>query len=464
VKLNPVEPHYSDYLCDESLLKGAAEQIVFPQNTVDVIEILKQHQKVTLQGGRTGITGGSVPNGGIILNTSKMNEMGEIKEGLVDVQPGVLLQNVREVLAQTDWFFPPDPTETTASIGGMIANNASGARSFSFGSIRNWIQKIEVVLANGDVLQLERGVDQAKECLVKLGEFEGKLPLIKPRSTKNAAGYFVRPNMDLLDLFIGAEGTLGVVTQATLKLEKKPSNIGAFLTFFESESKAVEWVRWLKKNQTPLSIEFFDAASLALLSRSSISELVPPNQAQSAIFFECKEDLPASVFEEIEEQSIDCWFAETLAEKERLRLFRHALPEAVNQMIAQRKKREPALTKLGTDMAVCEGQLEKILALYHSDLKKADLEYVIFGHIGDNHLHVNIIPRDLNDYKRGKKLYLAWAKQVVAWGGTVSAEHGIGKLKTDLLKLMYSPAEYQGMQTLKKQLDPDNKLNPGNLF
>jgi len=461
---NHVEPHYSNYLSDESLLKGSAQHIIFPKNTADVIEVLKQNQNITIQGGRTGITGGSVPFGGVILNTSKMNKIGKIKQGLLDVQPGVLLQTLRETLAQTNWFFPPDPTETSASIGGMIANNASGARSFSFGSIRNWIQKIEVVLPNTKILHLERGVDQANKLHAHLGTIPIKLPRIKPRTTKNAAGYFVQPNMDLLDLFIGAEGTLGVITKATLKLKKKPNNIAAFLAFFETETKALEEVRWLKKNHHPLSIEFFDAASLALLSQSKISELRPPSQAQSALFFEFQEKLPESILEKIESQTLDCWFAETFTEKERLRLFRHALPEAVNQQIAQRKKSQPTLTKLGTDMAVCEGQLEKILALYHSDLKKAGLESVIFGHIGDNHLHVNIIPRNQTDYETGKKLYIAWAKKVISWGGTVSAEHGIGKLKTNLLKQMYSPSEYQGMRTLKKQLDPQNKLNPKNLF
>jgi D-lactate dehydrogenase (cytochrome) len=147
-----------------------------------------------------------------------------------------------------------------------------------------------------------------------------------------------------------------------------------------------------------------------------------------------------------------------------LKTFRHAVPESVNMLIGERKKAIPELIKLGTDMSVPDDQLENVMAMYHEGLARAGLEYVIFGHIGNNHVHVNILPRSMEEYEQGKALYLDWAKQVVAMGGSVSAEHGIGKNKTEFLKVMYGEEGIQQMRSMKALFDPHSLLNPGNLF
>jgi D-lactate dehydrogenase (cytochrome) len=149
---------------------------------------------------------------------------------------------------------------------------------------------------------------------------------------------------------------------------------------------------------------------------------------------------------------------------EKMKQFRHAVPEQVNALIAERKRQHPGLTKLGTDLSVPDGRLKDVMALYRRDLQAAGLEHVIFGHIGNNHVHVNILPRDMRDYAAGKDLYRQWAQQVVAWGGSVSAEHGIGRLKKDLLAVMYGPEGIAAMRRLKALFDPANRLNPGRLF
>ncbi|MDD3545651.1 MAG: FAD-linked oxidase C-terminal domain-containing protein, partial [Kiritimatiellae bacterium] len=141
-----------------------------------------------------------------------------------------------------------------------------------------------------------------------------------------------------------------------------------------------------------------------------------------------------------------------------------AVPEQVNAIIADRKRGCPDLTKLGTDLSVPNYRLPDVMRLYRRDLHDANLEHVIFGHIGNNHLHVNIMPRDMDEYSRGKELYRAWAGQVVDWGGSVSAEHGIGRLKKDLLALMYGPETVAGMRALKRLFDPADRLNAGRLF
>jgi D-lactate dehydrogenase (cytochrome) len=149
---------------------------------------------------------------------------------------------------------------------------------------------------------------------------------------------------------------------------------------------------------------------------------------------------------------------------EKLKLFRHAVPEMVNSAIDQRRKIHPGLVKLGTDMSVPDARLADVLALYETDLAATDLEHLIFGHIGANHLHVNILPRHPADYDAGRALYARWAAQIIAWGGSISAEHGIGKLKRDLFRQMAGDAALAQMRDLKKLFDPDWLLNPGTLL
>jgi D-lactate dehydrogenase (cytochrome) len=151
-------------------------------------------------------------------------------------------------------------------------------------------------------------------------------------------------------------------------------------------------------------------------------------------------------------------------ELERLKKFRHSAPEAVNLRIDEKRKKEPQLTKLGTDLAVPDSRLQDVMAMYHRDLDASGLEFVMFGHIGNNHIHVNIIPNTLAEYQTGKELYLKWAHAVVEMGGTVSAEHGVGKLKTALLREMYGEKGIGEMRSVKELFDPDNLLGRGNLF
>ena len=461
MRISDIGDEHADYLRDESRRVGHAEQIVFPQSTQEVCDALKLHDRITVQGGRTGITGGCVPNGGLVLNLSRMNMIGKITGNRMVVQSGALLSTVRTAIKDSGLFFPSDLTETTASIGGMVATNASGARSFHYGSVRNWIHALEVVLSNGEAVRVERGVHKANGLSLKLGSIEGELPSIEMPDVKNAAGYFVKPNMDLVDLFIGAEGTLGVVTGITLKLLPKPERIVGLTAFFASEEEALGFVRFLREAGSPIpptAIEFFDFNSLNLLRQTQSDLLKLKPEFHTAIYFEYEGEIPNIVVEKVDE-AIDCWVAEGDREIELLKKFRHAIPEAVNQLIARR-----GMTKLGTDMAVPDGQLENMMHIYRTGLAGAGLEHVIFGHIGNNHVHVNILPRNPDEYEAGKALYLDWARRVVAMGGTVSAEHGIGKNKIEFLELMYGKEDIHEMRKLKQLFDPKGSLNPGTLF
>ncbi len=499
--LRNVESEFSDYLRDESRCVGRADSISFPKREDDVRNCLLMMREsktpVTVQGARTGITGGAVPDGGHILNLSRMKHVGELREDVargcafVKVGPGVLLSELNEVGAGK-YFFPPDPTETSASIGGMIACNASGSRSFRYGSTRDYIEGLRVVLADGSILNMRKGYSMVSGRRFSItaengSVIEGKLPDYSRPNIKNAAGYYVGDDMDLLDLFIGFEGTLGVITEAELRLVPDPAVKWGLMIFFPSEDDAIKFVihaRALSVDKSesgyPAAMEFFGLQSLALLraqkhGNPAFEEIVePPDEWESAVYVEYH-GADESEFEEavcrlsdlMAEHGADdsaTWLASDEKEMDRLKKFRHAVPEAVNLLIDERRRRHPLLTKLGTDLAVPADKLNEVMKLYHDGLVEADLEHVIFGHIGDNHVHVNILANDMAEYERGGKLYLKWAQAVVAMGGTVSGEHGIGKLKKKFLKVMYGEDGIRQMRELKALFDPENILNRGNLF
>ena len=525
--IRDVAPDYADYLRDESRRVGRAESISFPHAESAVCALLRQMQQerrpVTLQGARTGIAGGAVPDGGHILNLSRMNRIAGLRRDekgdcfLLRAQPGVVLADLKQALAERQFdvagwdeasiraaaefaagphfFFPPDPTETTASLGGMAACNASGACTFGYGSTRRYVESIRVVLMGGAVLALRRGTHrtQGRAFSVRAEsgrEFQGAVPAYRMPGVKNAAGYFAADDMDLVDLFIGAEGTLGVITEMELRLVRAPEFKWGVMAFLPAESSALSFVRRVRGEggkgsdsaaaMRPSAIEFFDSHALDLLGErkrthsafAAIPEI--PEAHHTAIYVEYhgdEEDAVGEAVQRMSELMLACggnedatWLATTDREMKPLRDLRHAVPEAVNLTIDERRKTEPGLTKLGTDMAVPDARLEDVIALYHGGLDAAGLDYVMFGHIGNNHVHVNILPRRMADYERGKALYLEWARQVVAMGGTISAEHGVGKLKTALLEVMYGAEGVGQMRAVKRLFDPDWLLNRGDLF
>jgi D-lactate dehydrogenase (cytochrome) len=467
-------PEFEEYLRDESRRSGSAEQIVLAKSEEDIRRALQSSANITIQGARTGIAAGAVPEGGLILNLSRMKQIGEIEGERLIVQPGALLSEIRGKTDAANLFFPPDPTETSASIGGMLACNASGAMSYHYGSTRNWVHALRVMLATGDTLRIERGQKAtgfAFSLTTEQGrEISGNLPEFNMPDVKSAAGYYIKPDMDLVDLFIGMEGTLGVIIEVELKLLPAPKFQQALCAFFPSEESALQFVRFLRENLNPVAIEFFDHNALELLRHADMDLPDLPAHLHTAIYFEFHHDAEEDVMIAAEKMielgagEDDCWIADTPREIEIHKAFRHATPEAVNLLIDQRKKECPELTKLGTDMSVPDDCLEKVMQLYRSDLAAAGLEYVIFGHIGNNHVHVNILPRSMDELAQGKELYLKWAEQVVAMGGSVSAEHGIGKLKVPMLGKMFGAEGIAAMRSVKALFDPEGILNLGNLF
>ncbi|MDH7602671.1 MAG: FAD-binding oxidoreductase [Armatimonadota bacterium] len=500
--IKPFGAEYEEYLRDESRCSGEAGFVSFPTTEDQVREVLREAARlqttITVQGARTGIVAGAVPQGGLILNLSRMKGLSEIApaedRAQITARPGTLLTELREKIEKQGWFFPPDPTETSASIGGMIAANASGALTFHYGPTRCWVDRLRVVLADGDVINLPRGTSFAQgrsfELTTESGRtLRGFLPSYNQPDIKSAAGYFVRDNMDLIDLFIGMEGTLGIVTEADLRLIPLPQACHGLVIFLPCESAALKLVRTARGEHVPevptveskpVAIEFFSKEALDLLrsakEKYSAFEAIPAlNPAwHTAVYVEyhacADEEAEESICQVMEAAAAlgssedDTWYGTNRRELEPIKAFRHAVPEAVNLLVDERKRQWHEITKLGTDMSVPDEYLEAVVSMYRRDLSEHGLEFVMFGHIGNNHVHVNIIPRSPEEYALGRSLYMKWAEEVVRMGGSVSAEHGIGKLKVQLLELMYGSQAVEEMRALKRLFDPGMILNPGNLF
>ena len=515
--IHAMSTDYAEYLKDESRSVGEAESISFPVSEDEVRAIVREEyekgHRITVQGARTGLAAAAVPHGGHILNLSKMDHVTALRKGTdgkfyITVEPGAILSQVKKFIEsrkfnQTGWseeskkafiefsaaaeqLLTPDPTEASATLGGMVSCNASGARSYLYGPTRGRVNAIRVVLCDGDVIALERGRVFAEGRKLTLTTEGGRLisvdlPTYTLPKTKNASGYFIADDMDAIDLFIGSDGTLGVITSIELELLPMPATIWGVTCFFAEESQAVKFVQTVREEIRNLSsLEYFDGKALNLLRKQKEEStafaqlpLIAPEYG-CAVYTEvhCGTEAEATeglfaigeAMEKCGGSEENTWVARNASERDILYFFRHATPESVNMTIDKRKKIDPIITKLGSDMSVPDIYLSEVIEMYEKDLGEGGFDYVKFGHIGNNHLHVNILPRNGEEYKAGKELFKKWAKRVTEMGGAVSAEHGVGKLKADFLKVMYGPEHIHEMALLKQKFDPKGLLGTGNLF
>ena len=503
-----IEREYVPFLSDEARISPSVPELLyFPENTREVSHALAdctaQGTVCTVSGGRTGIGGGAVPSdrSSAIISLERLQPQVKVKwdercgTWTAEVGAGLKLQEFLTILKQKRYasendppaglFFPVDPTETSATLGGMAATNASGARTLYYGAMRKWVLGVTVVLADGRVLRLKRGEHVCSGGVITLSHAAGELKIpVSPITippTKHTAGYYLTEDTDAVDLFIGSEGTLGIVTELQLKLTL-PGAYNMYATVFLSEDNPVEPVRALLNHSglPPVALEYMDAASLKLLRQfrkeqgeaSGVPQL--PANTEAVLYLEYNfQDKEAAVegaetlsrLLQSEGQSSDTtWAGFSYRTLTAMKKFRHALPERVNALIAERKQNIPGLTKIGTDMAVPVEELEKMLKEYREVLTGKDLDFCIFGHIGNGHVHVNILPKDSGEMELGWEAYTSLARSVRKKGGSICAEHGIGRLKRKLLPIQFTKTEIDVMKKVKRTLDPQNRLNPDVLF
>ncbi len=480
-----------NYLADASNMQGGhAEKLFIPEAADEVANILReaneQRVAVTISGARTGTVGGAIPFGGIVISLERLRELEIDTEAMTaTVGAGVILADLQKA-------YPPDPTEWSCQIGGTVATNASGAKSFKYGPTRNFVQRLQVIMASGEILDIRRGEYFADgDGSISIGDGTVKAPTYpRPDVRKNVSGYFNAAPLDAIDLFIGSEGTLGVITEVELSLLPKPEGFFSGIVFFKEGGQLLAFVDEVKRTVAsyylsspvtgvldrpvflredsaidPSLLEYFDANALEF-----ISEKFPetPHGMSGAIFFEQEthvsdEDERLGVWYEVFERygaDLDLsWFTTNDQDREKMRAFRHALPVAVNERISKYGQR-----KVGTDMAVPDANFASFLQYYKETLDTSGLDYVIFGHIGDCHLHANMLPKNADESEKARHIYGRCVAQAIMLGGTVSAEHGIGKLKRKYLAAMMGERYLNEMADLKKRFDPNGILSRGNMF
>lgn len=471
------------YLEDSSNLKGGfAEKVIIPETIAELSAAIKEanikNDPITISGGGTGTTGSRVSFGGCVISLERINRIIDVSAEKMrgTVEAGALVEDLKAACEKQGLFYTSHPTEKTASIGGTIATNASGARSFKYGATRKYVRRLKMVLPDGEIFDLTRGQIKVKG---DVASFETgsriitlKMPSYKMPDVKNSAGYFVRDGMDLVDLFIGQEGTLSVIAEAELDLVPLPERIFSAFVFFGTEedawrfaAEARDMSRKGKMRLSALSIEYFDTNSMSIFRDKGLSV---PSHAKSAVFFEQELTLGTEdglindwfcLISKHNSNEDDTWAAMNESEAARLIDLRHLVPLYMNETI-----RRNGYSKLATDIAVPAPFFFDMMDFYSKTLKVSGLEYFIFGHIGECHLHVNLLPRSEAEFKKAQGITFELVKKGVSLGGTVSAEHGIGKLKHKYLEIMYGTKGVTEMAAIKKALDPNCLLGLDNIF
>jgi D-lactate dehydrogenase (cytochrome) len=481
-----------NYFEDNSGVRGSnADFVAIAENEEEIPVFLKKMSEkkipVTIAGALTSNTGSGLAFGGAVLSLEKLNKIGEIKKiddnnALITVQSGARLIDIKTKVGKKGWMFPPDPTEKNAFIGGNIATNASGGRGFKFGITRDYVKAIQVAFADGSTSFIERTkyfADKNGKIIfdTNKGAKEITLPKYILPKIKNAAGYYNYPQADLIDVLIGSEGTLCVFIKAVLKLIPHFKEAFGGIIFFDDRNKAYKFVEKIKniskktkfkniKNSiSAMSLEYFDKNALFLIKDDY--PFIPSN-VEAGVMFE--QDVYEDNFDILVEQWVKeiesagiklekVWFASNISEMENFRVFRHRIPERVNEIVRKNK-----IPKVGTDFAVPEGSLLEIIDFCEQEFKKAGVFNLTFGHIGENHLHANIVAANEQEYKECRNIYVRIAQKVVEFGGTVSAEHGIGKLRHVFLEKMLGEEGFKELAQFKKSFDANGILGVDNIF
>ena len=473
---------------------GFATGVAMPRDTDELAALVAHAPRVLPVGAQSSLTGGATPRGEVVVSTRALTDVAVGTDNTVRAGAGVTLADLQRTLLSHGLYYPPVPTFDGAFVGGTIATNAAGAATFKYGSTRQWVDAITVVLADGSVLTLRRGeVTASDDGWFEIAGAAGTIARVPvpqyrmPDVPKLSAGYFARPGMDLVDLFIGSEGTLGIIADATLRVIALPRRAVA-LASSQSDAQAIAMTRALRdeaaaswRGDGPLdvaAIEYIDAMSLAQLPDEAFTRAGLPRPADGGGILIVQIEVGADDTRALERfaqvlESCGCTADPVVAppgdDRAAARLFelREAVPAAVNARVAAAKASiHPDIQKTAGDMVVPFDRMAECLALYRDCFERRGLTYAIWGHLSDGNLHPNVIPSSLDDVERGRDALLEMARGVIAMGGSPLAEHGVGRspLKQQMLRELYGEKGIDAMRAVKRALDPGWKLSPGVLF
>ncbi len=440
-KVVPREQIHEDYSHDEM---GAVHQfpdlLIEAVSTEQVAAVLRYANErrlpVTPRGQGTGLVGAAVAlHGGIMLSTARMNRILELDEDnlTLTVEPGVLLMEIAKFVEERDFFYPPDPGEKSASIGGNISTNAGGMRAVKYGVTRDYVRGLEVVLANGDII-----------------EVGGKI-------VKNSSGYSIK------DLIIGSEGTLGFVTKALLKLLPLPKKAISLLIPFADLATAIETVPVIIRSKyIPTAIEYMEQPVI-LCAEQYLGKKFPDHSSDAYLLLtfdgNSREEVEA-IYEKVAEICLqagarDVLISDTDERQTSIWSARGAFLEAIKASTTEMEE---------CDVVVPRNHVADFVKYTKEVEQKVGVRLSGFGHAGDGNLHVYVLRDDLDSETYARKLSeafdLLYAK-AHELGGQVSGEHGIGFAKKEFLAESLGEVSMNLMRNIKHAFDPNGILNPG---
>ena len=493
---------------------GRASGVAAPRSETDVAEVLRRSRTVLPIGAQSSLTGGATPRDDVVIRTDRLTSIRDVRRDRVRVQAGVSLADLDAALRSRGAAYPPVPTFAGAFVGGVVATNAAGPATFKYGTTRDWVTALTVVLADGSVVDIERGAVHAENGhleLVRVGGDSVRVPIptyVLPAVPKRSAGYAAGPDLDAIDLFIGSEGTLGIVTEVTLRvLPEAPARCLALVPC-RSEATALDLVSRLRETARRTWAERdargIDVCAIEQMDRRSVSLLredgadvrfgAPlPGWTDTLLLMHLDLD-PATTREGAFEQIAGALDEDSdgplvrlcrllhefgvldethvappgdVQRAEQLFAVREAVPAAVNRRVGLAKARvDSRITKTAADMVVPFERFGAMLERYRARLEARGLDYAIWGHSSDGNVHPNVIPRSYADVEAGREAILEWGRDVAELGGCPLAEHGVGRnaIKQQLLRQLYGERGLDEMRAVKRALDPEWKLAPGVIF
>ncbi len=428
---------------DPGRIRGYADAVVRAENVDDVVNTVKFCRKhkipLTPQGSISSLTGSAIPFGGIVLDLQKMHEIIEIsiEDSYAIVEPGLRIDELNYELRKNGFYFPVDPTSSAvATIGGAIASGAGGIRGAKFGTVRDWVLGLDVVTGTAELIS------------------------IGCRTVKCRQGF------DLTRLFVGSEGTLGVIVKAVLQIHPIPEEVRRIVAIFSSYRDGIKAVREIKRSKIlPLAMEFMDKETIELLSKFVEAEI--PKNAEFVLIIDIdstKESIER-IADDTERILKSCRAISTSSELsqkdiENIFLMRKSATSAIIN--------ESKIASLSEDIAVPPSKLPELMDEIEKLRGKYKIPLFVFGHIADGNIHPRVAINCEEDFDVAKKLFEEIGKKAIELGGTTSGEHGIGLLKKDLLRYEFerrnSLIALDMMREIKRIFDPDFILNPGKVF
>jgi D-lactate dehydrogenase (cytochrome) len=495
---------------------GRATAVTRPSNLEEVSAAIRAARAVLTVGAQSSLTGGATPLEDVVLSTERLRHIEMSGSGAtVSVGAGVPLTTIQHELGGRGLWLPPVPTFLGATAGGVASTNAAGAATFKYGTTRDWVEGLTVVLADGDVLALQRGEVVASDA----GHFEietarGAMHVVAPdvrmpRVPKCSAGYFSAPHMDLVDLFIGAEGTLGAIVDVTFRVATRPAGVCWALVPIGDEPRAIELVGALRiaaqqtwdardpRGVDIAAIEYIDRRALEILREDGVDrrlniavasdtsvvllvQLELPTMSRAAdLWTELADARSGSApdtaltrfcrildrFGVLDESEIV--LPDNVGRRAALVDFREATPASVNRRVARAQAQvDGRIHKTAADSIVPFERLAEMMQMCRRLFAERGVDLAVWGHISDGNLHPNVVPTSYRDIEEGKKIMLELGREVIAMGGSPLAEHGVGRspMKQELLRLLYGDAGIESMRRVKRALDPEGKFACGVLF